>query len=118
MISFTHYNEVGGRYVDRKDGSLHRERMPFFRRLKFLILYNNVFHWLDVSGAFRKYLTAENIHEDHIMNQPQSAKKIPKFIKDFQIDMTPFIIDDWKTFNDFFTRKKKPEFLPTYTDED
>lgn len=43
-----------------------------------------------------------------------SAKKIKSFVRDFDIDMNlcPTRVEDFKSFNEFFTRKLKPEARP------
>lgn len=39
-------------------------------------------------------------------NSPKSQKDIRPFIKEYQIDMTGYDMADFRTFNDFFTRKR------------
>lgn len=41
-----------------------------------------------------------------------SRRKIKKYIKKHGIDMSAFIEQDYKSFNDFFTRRVKPELRP------
>ena len=47
----------------------------------------------------------------------RSAKKIPAFIEEQKIDMSQFEEREYKSFNDFFTRKIKPEMRPVDMDK-
>ncbi len=49
------------------------------------------------------------------MDKPSSAEKIKPFIKEFGIDMSEVADTNFKTFNDFFTRKLKPSARPIDT---
>lgn len=50
----------------------------------------------------------------YLQNQPASAKKVGPFIDAFDVDTSEFADDpaDYVSFNDFFTRKLKPEARP------
>ncbi len=52
--------------------------------------------------------------------QPSSIKKIEPFIKIFQVDTSEFLnsVDSFQSFNEFFTRKLKPQSRPIATGED
>jgi len=49
-----------------------------------------------------------------------SKKKILRFIKNFHVDTSEFLdpVDSFRSFNDFFTRKLKPECRPIIPDTD
>lgn len=47
-----------------------------------------------------------------------SRGRIKKYIKKNSIDMSLFVEEDYKSFNDFFTRRIKPELRPFTTKED
>lgn len=49
----------------------------------------------------------------------RSAKKIKPFINDYQVDAGEFLLktDEFKSFNDFFIRKLKPEARPIHSDK-
>lgn len=48
------------------------------------------------------------------MSRPSSAKLVPSFVKEFGIDMSEArkAVDEFTSFNDFFTRQLKPEKRP------
>lgn len=52
--------------------------------------------------------------------QACSQKKVRPFIDQFQVDSSEFIkpVEDFKSFNDFFVRKLKPEARPICPDDD
>ncbi len=52
------------------------------------------------------------------MSSRLSKRKIKKYIEKHGIDMSCFIEEDYKCFNDFFTRRIKPELRPFDTDSD
>lgn len=56
----------------------------------------------------------------HLQSTPSSAKKIAPFIKMFHVDTSEFAQDPttYRSFNDFFTRKLKPEARPIAHGED
>ena len=46
---------------------------------------------------------------------PLSRRKIKAFIQQYGVDLKIFEGEDYRSFNDFFIRKKKPEFLPDFS---
>ena len=52
------------------------------------------------------------------MNYFISVKHIDKFIEKNEIDMDEYHIKEWKSFDDFFTRKIRKEYRPIDKDED
>lgn len=72
-------------------------------------------------GAGLMSLTAvqnllKNMSDSHgrAFSHPDSRAKIPKFISDFQLNLSELAqpLEEFKTFNDFFTRKLKPSARP------
>lgn len=98
------------RYIERTDGSLRVERVygDFVMR----VLYGTragqfaTGRWL-VRPAVSKVV---GVWQD----TPMSGRRIAQFVRDYDIDMSEAVKDvsQFKTFNDFFTRKLKPERRP------
>lgn len=93
-------------YIDRKTGNTLVENVPGEKFLKFL--YYNPFGKLPLELLVkRKFLSALYGKK---MDSPSSCKLIPDFVKEHNINMEESIksIDEFQSFNDFFTRKLKP----------
>ncbi len=52
-----------------------------------------------------------------LLSSPLSTVIIPSFIKNNNMDMTPYVDTKYNSFNDFFTRKIKPEERPIPDDK-
>lgn len=63
--------------------------------------------------AKRKIVTS--IYGD-MMDDPKSASKILPFVKEYKVDLSIAQEQNFKRFNDFFTRKLKPEARPIVAD--
>lgn len=98
------------RYIERTDGSLRVERVygDFVMR----VLYGTragqfaTGRWL-VRPAISK---AVGVWQD----TPMSGRRIAEFVREYEIDMSESVKDvaQFKTFNDFFTRKLRPDCRP------
>jgi len=55
----------------------------------------------------------------YLQRLPYSKKKIAPFIKNFKVDASEFVkpVDEFTSFDDFFTRKLKREARPIFKDE-
>ncbi|NGX53534.1 MAG: Phosphatidylserine decarboxylase proenzyme [Chlamydiae bacterium] len=98
-------------YIDRKSGEKKIEKVYGQFALEFL--YNG-----NVLGHSLAYLSAKLAFLSKLygwwMSQPWTKKKIPSFIEKYHVDQSEFQdpVDSFRSFNDFFCRKLKPEARP------
>ncbi len=95
------------KFINRSDNSIEIERPPGEELLNFL--YHNPFgEKLILPIAKQKFISK---WYGKIMDSPSSKKRIEPFVRSLNIDMTEAQknIDEFESFNDFFTRKLKPE---------
>lgn len=97
-------------FIDRA-GILHEEATPGSGFLRFLYGGNPLGKlglWLLVKRKFFSAIFGR------YMSSSWSKSKVEPFIAKYEMDMTPYIIPEkgFKSFNDFFYRKIKPEFRP------
>lgn len=98
------------KYINRQTDTLITETPPGEGYLKFL--YHNPLGKLALSLVVkRKMLSAWYGRK---MDKPNSTKNIAQFVDDLGIDMDEAVlpISAYKSFNDFFYRKLKPEARP------
>lgn len=88
-------------YYDYKTGSLIEQETN--KGLK--ILYNTIIGRLLLKVAISKKVS--NLYAKY-MTSSLSKRKINKFIKKNNIDMSEYIEEDYSCFNDFFIRQIKP----------
>lgn len=87
------------------------DKQPAAKGVKFLYynpfgrLFLRIFTWRPLSKLVGKYLDGR-----------LSRRKIKKYIKQHNIDMSSFIEEDYPSFNAFFTRRIKPELRPFDTE--
>lgn len=100
-------------YIDRSTGKQEVEKVYGASALKFLYgegLFTRLF------GVPLMYLLARVPFFSWAYGEWQksrfSRKKIAPFIENFQVDASDFAEKDFKSFNDFFIRKLKPEARP------
>lgn len=77
-------------------------------------LYYNKFGGLILRLINRRWLSKL---AGKYMDSRLSRRKIDKYIKKHNIDMSAFLPEEYKSFNAFFTRRIKPELRPFDTDE-
>jgi len=98
------------RYIERTDGSLRVERV--YGDFVMKVLYGTKVgqlatgRWL-VHPAVSKVV---GVWQD----TPMSVRRVAEFVREYEIDMSEAVKDvsQFKTFNDFFTRKLRPECRP------
>ncbi len=95
------------KYIERHTNKLKTEKVAGEFWLKWL--YNNPIGELSLYALVKRKLISD--FYGNRMNSANSKTKIAKFISDFNIEMHKFENTDYKSFNDFFTRKYKPEFI-------
>ena len=89
------------------------DKKPAAKGVKFLYynplgaLFLRLFTWRPLSRLVGKYLDGK-----------LSRRRIKKYIKKHNIDMSNFIEEDYPSFNAFFTRRIKPELRPFDPDPD
>ncbi len=99
-------------YVDRQSGDLVTEKIPGEKWL--LWLYDNPAGRLTLEALVKRKIVSAMY--GRMMDSPRSARKIKPFIRDYNIDLSICQKQDFRTFNDFFTRKLKPEDRPVDRD--
>ena len=97
-------------YLDRETGSLCRETVPGEQWLKWL--YHHPMGRIALHGLVKRKLISACY--GRLMDRPESCKKIAAFVEDLQINMDEAArpVEDYNSFNDFFSRKLKPETRP------
>jgi phosphatidylserine decarboxylase len=102
-------------YIDRVTGAILKEEVYGEATLRFL--YGK--GWMSrFFGRPLMHLLSRNPFFSalygYLQTLPFSAKKIDPFIKRFQVEVSEFLKtpDHFTSFNDFFTRKLKPEARP------
>jgi phosphatidylserine decarboxylase len=95
------------KYINRATGNIAIEHPPGERLLK--LLYDNPFGKSAILPLAKRKLIS--ILYGKKMDSPASVSKIQGFVDSLNIDMEESIksINEFKTFNDFFYRKLKPE---------
>ncbi|MDD3049807.1 MAG: phosphatidylserine decarboxylase [Candidatus Cloacimonetes bacterium] len=92
-------------YIDRKTGTIHREKIPGELWLKWL--YYNPIGKITLETIIKRKLISSFYGK--LMDRQQSKKKIEPFVNNLDIDMDDFDSSiPFSSFNDFFTRKLKP----------
>ena len=98
-------------YYERESGLLKTEKIAGEKWLVWL--YNNPIGEATL-WTFAKRKLVSSIY-GKMMDRTSSAKKIQPFIEDFDIDMSGVQEQEFKNFNDFFTRKLKDNVRPIDT---
>lgn len=104
-------------YIERSTGEKRVEKV-YGRRVLLLSYGEGVFSWLFstfVLSIFVRFPFFSRLY-GYLQKLPSSRKKIEPFIKDFHVDANEFASGEFKSFNDFFIRKLKPEKRPIVQD--
>lgn len=98
---------------DRETGHLQEEKMAVYVRIGIRVLYKGAKGNMQ-SSRVRKLLKSMSVKQGLRYDSPQSAAEIPAFIAfhKLNIDEIRDPIESFKTFNEFFYRKLKPESRP------
>ena len=100
------------KYVDRESGQIQIENVYGEKWLDWLY-HNPVGEATLWTIAKRKIVTS--LYGDE-MEKPASASKIMPFVKEYKVDLSIAQQQSFKSFNDFFIRKLKPEARPIVSD--
>ncbi|GAA5826014.1 hypothetical protein JCM11251_000092 [Rhodosporidiobolus azoricus] len=98
---------------DRLTGALQEEKMAVYVRLGIRLMYKGMSG--NMEGArIRRMLDSLTKKQGVKYDSPASAKEIPPFIKFHNLNMEEVLdpLSSFKTFNEFFYRKLKPEARP------
>jgi len=98
------------KYINRQTGDLITEKPPGEGYLKFL--YHTAFGKLALNVLVKRKLLS--VIYGGTKDKASSVKAIPQFVEDMNIDMSEAVksMEDYKSFNEFFYRKLKPESRP------
>ena len=100
------------KYVERESGQIKIEKVYGEKWLDWLY-HNPVGEATLWTLAKRKIVTS--LYGDE-MEKPASADKIPQFVINYDVDLSIAEKENFTSFNDFFTRKLKPEARPINSD--
>lgn len=99
-------------YVSRQTHEIKTEKVAGEAWLKWL--YYNPLGEVTLQTLVKRKFVSD--FYGWLMETKWSAKKIDPFVKDFDIDLSIAKKQHFNTFNDFFTRKLKPEARPVNRD--
>jgi len=104
---------------NRMTGQLEEEKMQVYVRLGIRLLYKGARSRLEGARA-RGLLKSLSIKQGIKYDSPESAREIPAFIQFHNLDVDEILnpLPSFKTFNEFFYRKLKPEARPVETPDD
>ncbi|KAI7041052.1 hypothetical protein KC335_g16871 [Hortaea werneckii] len=93
---------------------INEERMSVYVRLGIRLLYKGLKSNNMERKKARKLLRSMSYKQGRKYDDPASASQIPGFINFHQLDMSEVLLptEEFKTFNEFFYRKLKPEARP------
>ncbi len=100
------------RYIERESGQLKTEKVAGQEWLVWL--YYNPLGEASLHTLVKRKFVSD--FYGWLMDTKWSASKIEPFVKDFNIDLTITRRQKFKTFNDFFIRKLKPDARPVNRD--
>ncbi|KAG0186490.1 hypothetical protein DFQ28_007720 [Apophysomyces sp. BC1034] len=104
---------------DRESGQLTEERMSVYVRLGMRLIYKGMKTGIQSKTA-QRILTNMTIKQGRRFDAPESVGEIQPFIKFHQLDLSEVLLplSDFKSFNEFFYRKLKPEARPCDSADD
>ncbi|KAJ2958749.1 hypothetical protein NQZ79_g5719 [Umbelopsis isabellina] len=104
---------------DRQTGQLIEEKMAVYVRLGMRLLYRGSKTTVHTKRA-QKILENMSIKQGKRFDSPMSARDIKPFIQFHKLDMTEVLdpMESFKTFNQFFYRKLKPDARPCDSADD
>jgi phosphatidylserine decarboxylase len=96
---------------DRSTGLIVRENVPVYIKSAMRLMSRTVLgRTVTNTDKVKKLLTALTLKQDAKMNSTKSVKLIPAFIKTHKLNLAEVEkpISEYKTFNEFFSRRLKP----------
>ncbi|BGP26769.1 phosphatidylserine decarboxylase [Rhodotorula toruloides] len=104
---------------DRQTGTLQEEKMAVYVRLGIRLMYKGMSG--NMEGArIRRMLDSLTKKQGAKFDSPASAREIEPFIRFHNLNMNEVLdpLSSFKTFNEFFYRKLKPDARPVADPED
>ncbi|KAF8994050.1 phosphatidylserine decarboxylase-domain-containing protein [Cyathus striatus] len=104
---------------NRMTGQLEEEKMQVYVRLGIRLLYKGMKSRME-GGRARRLLKSMSIKQGVKYDSPESAQEIIPFVEFHRLNVNEILkpIDSFKTFNEFFYRKLKPDARPVENPED
>ena len=102
------------RYIDRETGELKTEKVAGEDWLVWL--YHNPVGELSLHTLVKRKFISE--WYGNMMDAPESAERIDPFVEEYEVDLSIARRQSFTSFNDFFTRRLKPEARPVNEDPD
>lgn len=99
-------------YVERQSSEIKTEKVAGEKWLVWL--YSNPIGELSLHALVKRKLVSS--WYGSMMDSPKSVDKIDPFVKDYNVDLSISQKHEFTSFNDFFTRKLKPETRPISND--
>ena len=98
---------------DRRTGQLQEEKMAVYVRLGIRVLYKGAKTRMEGARA-RRLLKSLSVKQGVKYDHPSSAADIPGFIAFHRLDVNEILdpLNSFRTFNEFFYRKLKPDARP------
>ncbi|GAA95764.1 uncharacterized protein L969DRAFT_15683 [Mixia osmundae IAM 14324] len=98
---------------DRATGQLLEEKMQIYVRLSIRLMYKGMSNRLD-GGRIRRMLRSMSFKQGQKFDDPSSVREIPNFVRFHNLDLSEVRdpIGSFKSFNEFFYRKLKPDARP------
>jgi len=85
----------------------------------------NIFQWQQLlvlnTHKIQHLFSIESVNQGKHFDAPESVAQIPHFIKTYKLELSELLqpdITQYKTFNDFFSRKLKPDARPIHEVQD
>ncbi|KAJ3489822.1 hypothetical protein NLI96_g1860 [Meripilus lineatus] len=111
-----------GNFVAMRSGERFFETMPIYPRLGMhLLFYGGTQVKILHNHTVESTLKDLSIRQGKAYDSPASVKSIPSFIHTYSIKLDELLEPDlatYKTFNDFFSRKLKPDARPVQNESD
>ncbi|KAG0266256.1 hypothetical protein BG011_002953 [Mortierella polycephala] len=112
-----------GNYVitNRKTGAKTWEDMPIYARIGIHLVFACVLDpRLLYTHKIQHLFSAESVRQGKHFNAPESVAQIAYFIKAYKLDLSELLQPDlsqYKSFNDFFYRRLRPDARPIHEKE-
>ncbi|KAI0628504.1 phosphatidylserine decarboxylase-domain-containing protein [Trametes polyzona] len=105
--------------ANRMTGQLEEEKMQVYVRLGIRLLYKGWKSRMEGARA-RRLLKSLSIKQGIKYDSPESARDIPAFIAFHRLNVDEILepLEKFKTFNEFFYRKLKPDARPVESPDD
>ncbi|KAI1315962.1 hypothetical protein EDD11_010601 [Mortierella claussenii] len=113
-----------GNYVvsDRKTGSKTWEDMPIYARIGMHLLFAGMLdRRLLQTHRIHHLFSVESVNQGKHFDAPESVAQIDHFIKIYKLDLSELLEPNtklYRSFNEFFYRKLRPDARPIYAKDD